>query len=69
MQNINTETLEIKWEKSKRRINLLLLKKDSSTIKLMQFYKLYISSPFNMLAKSLFEQSFNGWYSQNMKGE
>lgn len=69
MQNINTEVLELKWENSKRKINQLLLKEDNSTIKMMQFYNLYISSPFDIVAKSLFEHSFNGWYKQNMKGE
>lgn len=69
MQNINTEALELKWENSKRRINQLLLKEDTSTIKMMKFYKLYISSPFDIAAKSLFEHSFNGWYNENMKGE
>lgn len=69
MENINTEALELKWENSKRKINQLLLKEDTSTIKMMQFYKLYISAPFDIAAKSLFEYSFNGWYNQNMKGE
>lgn len=69
MENINTKLLEIKWENSKRKINMLLLREDANTIKMMQFYKLYISSPLDMVAKSLFEHSFNGWYNQNMKGK
>lgn len=68
MQNINTKTLEIKWENSKRKINQLVLKEDISTLKMMQFYKLYISSPFDVVAKTLFEHSFNEWYNKNMKG-
>lgn len=69
MQNINTKTLELKWEESKRKINILLIKEDINTITMMKFYKLYISSPFDLVTKSLFEYSFNDWYNQNMKGE
>lgn len=69
MQKINTELLEIQWDKSKNTINKLLVKNDNDTIKMMKFYKLYISSPFDITAKSLFEYSFNGWYNENMKGE
>lgn len=68
MKNINTKILESKWEKSKNKINQLLEKKDKATIKMMRFYKLYISSPFDITAKTLFEYSFNNWYQETMKG-
>ena len=37
----NTRELEIKWEKSKNKINQLLETKDKSTVNMLKFYKLY----------------------------
>lgn len=67
MQKINTEILEKKWEKSKKKINKLLEDKDNNTLKMMENYKLYISSPFDLSAKIIFEYSFNNWYQEKMK--
>lgn len=69
MPKINTEILEVQWDKSQSTINELLIKNDKPTIKMMQFYKLYISSPFDITAKSLFEYSFYNWYKENNKLE
>lgn len=57
-----------KWEASKPKINQLLEKEDISTITMMEFYKLYIQSPYDQVASSLFELSFDSWYNKNMKG-
>lgn len=65
MQNINTNELAVQWNKSQSTINKLLVKNDKATIKMMTFYKLYISSPFDITAKSLFEYSFLDWYKNN----
>lgn len=65
MQKINTKELEQKWKDSKCTINQLLLNKDKTTIKMMQFYKLYITSPLDITAKTLFEYSFSDWYREN----
>lgn len=63
---INQDTT--KWEKSKKKIEQLLKEDDISTITMMEFYKLYIQSPYDQVASSLFELSFDSWYKQNMKG-
>ena len=68
MPNINTEKLEIKWEKSKNKINQLLEKRDKSTVNMLKFYKLYINSPYDRTAMSLFELAFNSWYKEKMEG-
>ena len=69
MKNINIRELEVKWENSKNKINQLVLKSDKPTMKMMRFYKLYITSPFDITAKTLFEYAFCTWYSEKMKGE
>lgn len=63
---INQDTT--KWEKSKKKIEQLLKEDDISTITMMEFYKLYIQSPYDQVVSSLFELSFDSWYKQNMKG-
>lgn len=64
----NTKELEIKWEKSKNKINQLLEIKDKSTVNMIKFYKLYINAPYNKTALDLFELAFNGWYKEKMEG-
>ncbi len=64
----NTKELEIKWEKSKNKINQLLEKNDKSTVNMFKFYKLYIQSPFDKALMKLFELVFNGWYKEKMEG-
>ncbi len=68
MLNINTKELEIKWEKSIKKISQLLEANDKSTINMFKFYKLYIRSPFDKTALDLFEIAFNGWYKEKMEG-
>ncbi len=68
MPNINTEKLEIKWEKSKKKINQLLETKDKSTVNMLKFYKLYINSPYDRTAMNLFELAFSSWYKEKMEG-
>ena len=58
----NTKELEIKWEKSKNKINQLLETKDKSTVNMLKFYKLYINSPYDRTAMDLFELAFSSWY-------
>lgn len=65
MNKINIETKN-KWEESKKKINKLLKEKDISTITMMEFYKIYIDSPYNEVASTLFEMSFNSWYKKYM---
>ena len=57
-----------RWEQSKPKINQLLKEDDISTVTMMEFYKLYIKSPYDQVASSLFNLSFDNWYNQNMKG-
>lgn len=64
----NTKELEIKWEKSKNKINQLLEKNDKSTVNMFEFYKLYIQAPFDKALMNLFELAFNGWYKEKMEG-
>lgn len=68
MPNINTKELQIKWEKSKNKINQLLETKDKSTINMFKIYTMYIHSPFDKAAMDLFELAFNGWYKEKMEG-
>lgn len=64
----NTKELEIKWEKSKNKINQLLEIKDKSTVNMIKFYKLYINSPYDRTAMDLFELVFSSWYKEKMEG-
>ena len=64
----NTKELEIKWEKSKNKINQLLEIKDKSTVNMLKFYKLYINAPYDKTALDLFELAFSGWYKEKMEG-
>ena len=63
----NTRELEIKWEKSKNKINQLLEIKDKSTVNMIKFYKLYINSPYDRTAMDLFELVFSSWYKEKWK--
>jgi hypothetical protein len=63
----NTKELEIKWEKSKNKINQLLEIKDKSTVNMIKFYKLYINSPYDRTAMDLFELVFSSWYKEKWK--
>lgn len=64
----DTKELEIKWEKSKNKINQLLETKDKSTVNMLKFYKLYINSPYDRTAIDLFELAFSSWYKEKMEG-
>ena len=64
----NTKELEIKWEKSKNKINQLIEIKDKSTINMYRIYTMYIHSPFDKTLMDLFELVFNGWYKEKMEG-
>ena len=64
----DTKELEIKWEKSKNKINQLLEIKDKSTVNMIKFYKLYINSPYDRTAMDLFELVFSSWYKEKMEG-
>ena len=57
-----------RWEKSKEKINQLLKEDDISTVTMMEFYNLYIRSPYDDVAVALFDLCFNNWYEKNMKG-
>lgn len=63
----DTKELEIKWEKSKNKINQLLEIKDKSTVNMIKFYKLYINSPYDRTAMDLFELVFSSWYKEKWK--
>ena len=46
--------------------NKLLIKNDIPTVKMMKFYRIYASVPFDNTAKTLFEYSFYSWYRENL---
>lgn len=66
MIKVDTQELEVQWNKSQSTINELLIKNDMPTIKMMQFYELYINSPLDITAKSLFEYSFYNWCKEKL---
>lgn len=68
MPNINTEELEIKWNKSINKIRQLLEKKDKATANMIKFYELYIKAPYDRTALDLFELAFSSWYKEKMEG-
>lgn len=68
MPNINTEELEIKWNRSINKIHQLLKKEDKSTANMIKFYKLYINAPYDRTTLDLFELAFSGWYKEKMEG-
>lgn len=64
----NTKELELKWKKSKNKINQLLETRDKSTVNMLKFYKLYINAPYDRTAMDLFELAFSEWYKEKMEG-